>query len=1136
MKPNTIRLAVLLLFTAFAPRLLPQAVVPAPASPPAVADSTVELSPFVVNSSKDSGYQAMNTLAGTRLDVPLRDLGAAISIYTKDFLDDIGATSTNDLLVYATNMEAAGPGGNFSAGVQANDFNNVVPPQADQIRANPQGASRSRGLSAPTFTRDFYTALIPSDTYNTDRVTVLRGPNAALFGTSSPAGVTDTSLLRADLRRPVNKVAVRFDHNGGARLTTDFNRALVPNKAAIRLAALESREEYNQRPAFDRKERLYGTLTVAPFRSTSFRASFETGRTEANRPIGILPVNSISDEWYAAGRPGFDWTFYDDPARNPAAASQQSSPSFYPVFMRNMPLQPIAVFYNSPDARRPSYSIRTTVPATTANVANAYRTQLFHPLINRDLANDTFNYSATNDVFEMTAAAYWVGNRVLPGQLPGLLPPGTKPQGFVNFDAFDWQNRMIDESARFYDSFHGSNFVLEQRMWRDRIGVELAYDNQRLDRRTRASFFNGSGATNIRIDTTVTLPNGQPNPNLGRPFAQVQSTYSWNNNFTEAETRRATAYLRYDFKDLSRGWGRWLGVHTLSGVFEQFRNDSVGYQLRNAADGAFARTVNPLLTARTNSWVVYLGPSIIGNNNPLQLESIRIPQLPTGDIGEVIYFERAADDTDVGRFATAPLSTIHYGGGGPFSREVIKARAFTLQSNWLDNHVATVFGWRRDEDFYGNRNTAFVTNPNDSSDPGKVVWGLSDLDWPRTPPPSVAGEAKSYSVVLKWPQKLIRLPRGSDVSVFFNDSENFTPIGGLVDKFGGPLPPPQGTTKEYGLNLSVFNDRLTIRLNRFETDVRGASNASQAQAQIANFPLTAVLNWSVEANTNPHLQAMRNADMDLLRSVLPSHYFSQYNLTISGTAPNLVGTRNSSLSGSTDTIDFAAKGEELDLIFNPTPNWRILANVAHQETIRINQIPFARKLLATLEPVIAQLKGRAWTRYPTGWQIGDPLPATVQTLGEFVDTTMRLALASELASEGQPSAEQRNWRANLVTNYSFARSSLLGGRLKGWSIGGGVRWQDKMVMGYRSSRLPDSTPVFDQSQPLYAPADLNMDAFISYGRRIWRDKIEWKAQLNATNLYQSRKLIMISAQPWGAPASMRLAPERRWYLTNNFSF
>src|SRR5580658_7078947 len=46
---------------------------------PAVAEQTVELSPFEVNSTKDNGYAATETLAGTRIATNLADVAASIS-------------------------------------------------------------------------------------------------------------------------------------------------------------------------------------------------------------------------------------------------------------------------------------------------------------------------------------------------------------------------------------------------------------------------------------------------------------------------------------------------------------------------------------------------------------------------------------------------------------------------------------------------------------------------------------------------------------------------------------------------------------------------------------------------------------------------------------------------------------------------------------------------------------------------------------------------------------------------------------------------------------------------------------------------------------------------------------------------
>src|SRR5262245_23249144 len=229
-------------------------------------EPVVELSPFVVNSTRDTGYQASTTMAGTRLDTPVKDLGAAISIYTKDFLEDIGATNAAELLIYAPGMEAAGPGGNYSASAPPDSSTAIT----TNSREDPQSASRTRGLGTPSFTRNFFNTLIRGDSYNTERVTVLRGPNSALVGAGNPSGIVDTTLAQADLRRHGNRISVRLDENSGVRSIVDLNRVLIPDKLAARLIGLDSREKYDQRPAFQNKQRIYGALSYQPFKSTLF--------------------------------------------------------------------------------------------------------------------------------------------------------------------------------------------------------------------------------------------------------------------------------------------------------------------------------------------------------------------------------------------------------------------------------------------------------------------------------------------------------------------------------------------------------------------------------------------------------------------------------------------------------------------------------------------------------------------------------------------------------------------------------------------------------------------------------------------------------------------------------------------------
>lgn len=1098
-------------------------------------DESVVLSPFVVNAEKDTGYQAASTLAGTRLDTPVKDLGAAISIYTKDFFNDIGATSANDLLIYATGMEAAGAGGNYSGATSDINASQVI---GDGPRQDPQ-TSRTRGLSSPNYTRDFYTTDIIADSYNSERATINRGPNTALFGAGSPAGVVDTSLSKPDLRRNRYSVQLRYGNNDSCREVVNINQVLIRDKLAFRVDALHDNEQYNQRPAFQEQRRIYGALTFAPYRTTSLRANFESGNIDANRPLTVLPLNGVSAAWLAAGRPAFDWSYYDDPTRNPSAASQVAAGSLYPYppsIGQAVLFDNLVMVYPEASAKAPSMSFRTSTPTTSGTAANAVKDQLYNSAVNRDSASDWIQFVSTRNIYEFPAS-YWTGANVLPGQQPSYVPAGIKNQAFTDFSVFDFKNHMIDETSRQGSSFHTFNAVFEQRGWGDRVGIELAYDRQQTDSRSKNSFFSQTGSGVIRIDTTVTLPNGQPNPNLGRPYA-IFGQSNWVTKFTDRETRRLTAFLKYDFKDLGASWGNWLGRHVLTGLLDQNSLESINYAWRLADDGDAARAMNPDIGVfqRRGFAMVYMGPSIIGNNNPLRLESIKIPEINAGTVAvPTTYFSRAANATDPGVFANATTTFVELNQGGNAQRDVLKSRATVLQSYWLQEHLITLVGWRRDEDYFVRETISYVRNPSDTNDPGKVHYGFDDFSFPDFPPPNVAKETTSYSAVLRWPQKLIKLPKGTDFSVFFNHSENFTPSGGRVNHFQEPISSPLGKTKEYGFNLFALNNKLNLRVNWFETSVVGQTlTPTVLGTAVGNAVLQVATNWATEVNINPHLAAQRSADIETLFGALPTNFRDLYGFTVTGTAPNVSSRFATGISGS-DTTDFTAKGTEIELVYNPTRNWKILANVAKQETVQTNSVPFLKRFIALMTPAWQKLADTPFNHYPAGWQPGDSLGNT-QTLGDYVEANVMVPFATATATEGSASAEQRKWRANLVTSYAFGRDSIFGDRLKGWSIGTGIRWQDRLGIGYPTTRNADGSVNIDIAHPYYAPSETSVDAWISYTRKIWHKRVEWKLQLNGRNIYGNTDPIPIAVQPWGEVSAVRLAPERRWYLTNTFSF
>lgn len=96
-------------------------------------DKAIKLDPFVISEIDNVGYSANSTVAGTRINTALRDIGASISIITREFLSDTAATNIDELLSMTTATEVGGVFGNFSGGDQTS-----VRPDQSENRENPQ--------------------------------------------------------------------------------------------------------------------------------------------------------------------------------------------------------------------------------------------------------------------------------------------------------------------------------------------------------------------------------------------------------------------------------------------------------------------------------------------------------------------------------------------------------------------------------------------------------------------------------------------------------------------------------------------------------------------------------------------------------------------------------------------------------------------------------------------------------------------------------------------------------------------------------------------------------------------------------------------------------------------------------------
>ncbi|PTX95815.1 TonB-dependent receptor plug domain-containing protein [Opitutus sp. ER46] len=277
----------------------PASLLAAAATPSAVAeDEAIVLTPFEVNTSRDVGYLAQNTLAGSRLNTSLRDVGAAISVLTPEFLSDIGATNMRDVILFENNAVP-------DLGDSANNFN------GNPLVGNSEWQLRIRGLPA-SYARNYFTWVTSTDFYNIDRIDQARGPNAILFGFGSAGGIVNSTTKQANLAKNATELTALVGSWDRFRGTIDVNQVVTPNQLAIRLNAMAEDGKSWREFEFDRAKRAHLTTTYRPQPGTSVRVEGEIGRVKNNvaRPWLMIDQSSL---WRQAGRPTYSGTWPSGP-------------------------------------------------------------------------------------------------------------------------------------------------------------------------------------------------------------------------------------------------------------------------------------------------------------------------------------------------------------------------------------------------------------------------------------------------------------------------------------------------------------------------------------------------------------------------------------------------------------------------------------------------------------------------------------------------------------------------------------------------------------------------------------------------------------------------------------------------------
>ncbi|MBI2497820.1 MAG: hypothetical protein HYV75_07905 [Opitutae bacterium] len=650
---------------------------------------------------------------------------------------------------------------------------------------------------------------------------------------------------------------------------------------------------------------------------------------------------------------------------------------------------------------------------------------------------------------------------------------------------FDFYHERIDGPNNYeWAKWQTFNVTLEQRLLDGAAGFELAYDRQDQDSGF-LNMYSGSSYA-IYLDINSKLQNGVANPNVGRP---VIASSGWTSSGTDdREAKRATAYYELDFPKYGDSWlHKLLGRQTFTGTYtdqEAFSERFAGRSLLMGLDHYLSEAATfsgTLANDATNSRrylipVTYVGSSVIGTSDP------------QGIIGPGLTVDIYPRDL-------RSVNTLYY-------QSPLASTSPRVLAPWQVKPFSIITNER--EDTRNGTGSFTVERTRDTFKSAVLV--LQSRWWENTVVSTVGWRRDSFvtrdagtaafdpATGLRIISPDVWFPR-----VNLDDSQTSFNYGVVVH-----APKQVRRRLPEGMDVSLIyntadNFRPTAqRLNLFGAPIDAETGDTKEYGALVSlfsgkFELRATHYETASAlATNSSLTNTKNR---LVREI--ETFFESNNAGNNAALPAALAAWNTWVQSPVAQNIF----ETFNFVFTKNPDGSI-ASSTHDDRVGV---------------VVATSDG-ALRRSASG-----------ATLAEFYATNSA-ELNKEVLLDGSPTPELRKWRWNAVTNYTFDS-----GRLKGWNVGGAVRWQDKAAIGFPVI-VVGSGPQIDVKKPYFGPAETNYDAWVGYSRKILRKKIGWRVQLNVKNLGVGNEMIPVSAQPDGSISAWRITQPETWTLTNTFDF
>ncbi len=1096
----------------------PWLLLPLAISSPLFAQSTVEqeqepiieLSPFEVSGDQDVGYRATATLGGTRVRTDLRDIGASISIVNEEFLRDTGSTNLEDVLILTPNTEVGGLGGNFTGSASGS-------PVPESQRDNQQGGiTRVRGLASADLTRDYFITDVPFDTFNTDRIDIQRGANSALFGLGSPGGIVNATTTRANFLRDRGRIRFETDQYGTQRYSMRYNTVLK-DRLAIAVAGLADRKKYEQKQAYADDNRQYVSALFKITENIKIHGSYENGERNSSRPDYIPPNDGITP-WIQMGKPTVD-------SPSAAAALFRGTGTFVPGKPNSQFVTTAisgissgyATFYQDPNNPNPTFGGTTFVRGgrgAPTPIAGVTEMMMIQPFTTTEIIRRTGGYRAD-------------GTQVAEGTA-GFFNSGNVSSQITDRSIFDYRENLFSGgSSKQYADWDIFQASLEGNWLDGRLGVEIAYYDQDM----KSSGYNslqGQYQRTIYIDPNRYLiatvdgsPTGQyvENPNFGQP---VMGGLSGGNNIvTNRDSWRGTVFGEVRANDFMEDnlVSKILGRLKLTGVVQErnlYASESYSRDQINAVATANALAggdISALNAASFRTGMQFALPFAAGTNF---LAANSLADLAGANIGGVTYGDQRTRPPGTGtftgwdsannKFTTFDAQTYTLEDNDNFpssfyagkSRQKIESQVVVGQHYLWDNHIVLTGTWRRDKvgsSSVGAPGSSIHPGAENVFDPAYIAGPSKDLN------EDADEETKSWSINLHSPDFINdHLPWGTQLSIYKTKADNFRPSGSRRNIFNETVDPVTGSTEEQGIIISTFDGKLVARLNWYET---GILNNSFDAGGVSNSE--GILLGLARELDNPANVAQGFTAADVEAAFPP-----QGVRDLMGFSPDLANAEATTNRDSNDTgtQDFTSEGSEFEIAYNPTDKWTMIVGVGHQKTVTSNTYP-------VLTQYVNDFVIPTWvnTDFAKNYYVDDL--GTV-TLAEKATNDIVNQVAQAKTQDGIPSIEQREWRVNFNTSYNFGRGTgFIPDFMGNFTIGGGVRWEDEVGIGFGVSQNELGNYGLDPNKPFYGPSQTFFDLFARSEWNLGRDR-KFTFQVNVKDVGNHDELVPFYANPDGS--------------------